>query len=303
MRSLLFLCIFVAWTQYAMAKPLLVVTSISPITAIARAVGGPYVKVLTFSEDTESPHFIKIRPRFKAVVLQADLIVTVGENLECFLDVALRKLCTPHQWTRLTSLRELQYYKVSLTTTHIDPHLWLSPFNGKRIAMWFAGQYARKRPHLAHIFDDRAKKLIQEISNVDKKNKKMLSPHKNKHFIVLHDGYQYFERHYELCQKEVVVANGEVSCRPRHLQKIIDDIKNVKCVFDEKQSPSPFSKKIKQLTRAHVVLLDPLNSNQGYPTLLSKLAQDMVSCFKYTNFQSKHRFLGKKFDSETTLAQ
>src|SRR6267154_3310524 len=76
--SLLFLCI----GNTAEAKKLNVVTSTSDLAALAQEVGGDRIAVESIAKGYQDPHFVEAKPSFLLKLRKADLLISVGLDLE-----------------------------------------------------------------------------------------------------------------------------------------------------------------------------------------------------------------------------
>src|SRR5437588_12807309 len=68
--------------QLAAAKKLNVVTSTTDLAALAQEVGGDKINVESIAKGYQDPHFVEAKPSFLLKLRQADLLVTVGLQLE-----------------------------------------------------------------------------------------------------------------------------------------------------------------------------------------------------------------------------
>src|SRR5260370_13161264 len=66
----------------AEAKKLNVVTSTTDMTALAQEVGGDRLSVESIAKGYQDPHFVDAKPSFLLKLRQADLLITVGLQLE-----------------------------------------------------------------------------------------------------------------------------------------------------------------------------------------------------------------------------
>src|SRR5437879_5440868 len=64
------------------AKKLNVVTSTTDMAALTQEVGGDKVNVESIAKGYQDPHFVEAKPSFLLKLRQADLLVTVGLQLE-----------------------------------------------------------------------------------------------------------------------------------------------------------------------------------------------------------------------------
>src|SRR5205085_718107 len=66
----------------AEAKQLYVVTSTTDMAALAQEVGGDKIKVEAVAKGYQDPHFVEAKPSFLLKLRQADLLISVGLDLE-----------------------------------------------------------------------------------------------------------------------------------------------------------------------------------------------------------------------------
>ena len=66
----------------AQAKKLNVITATTDMAALTQEVGGDRVSVESMANGYQDPHFVEAKPSFLLKLRQADLLVTVGLQLE-----------------------------------------------------------------------------------------------------------------------------------------------------------------------------------------------------------------------------
>src|SRR5213082_3650217 len=132
----------------AQAKQLYVVTSTTDMAALAQEVGGDKIKVESIAKGYQDPHFVEAKPSFLLKLRQADLLVSVGLDLEIGW---LPPLITQSGNGRIQRgangyLDASQFAEIleipqgTVTRAEGDvhplgnPHYWLDPDNGRRIA-------------------------------------------------------------------------------------------------------------------------------------------------------------------------
>ncbi|WNG38311.1 zinc ABC transporter substrate-binding protein [Archangium violaceum] len=59
-----------------------IVTSVSDLAALAKAVGGEHVQVTSLAPSTQDPHFVDARPHLALELNRADLLIAIGLELE-----------------------------------------------------------------------------------------------------------------------------------------------------------------------------------------------------------------------------
>ncbi len=80
----------------------------------------------------------------------------------------------------------------------INPHIWLDPSLMIEATLIIADQLAQiDKPNAAN-YQANAKKLAEELVNLDKEIEQLLKPVKDVPFVPFHDAWRYFARHYHL---------------------------------------------------------------------------------------------------------
>src|SRR5258707_5388012 len=135
----------------AEAKKLNVVTATTDLAALAQEVGGDRISVESIAKGYQDPHFVEAKPSFLLKLRKADLLAVVGLQLEIGW---LPPLITQSGNSKI-QVGAKGYFDVSnaceileiptATVTRADgdvhplgnPHFWLDPANGRRIARAF----------------------------------------------------------------------------------------------------------------------------------------------------------------------
>src|SRR5688572_14533541 len=151
----------------ALAAPLKVVTTTTDLAAIAREVGGKRVQVKSMAAGTQDPHFVEAKPSLILDMRKADLYAQVGLGLEVgwaplLLDQARNQKIRPGGKGYLdvsgaASIIDIPKGKVTRAEGDIhpygNPHYWLGPENGMRIATEFAHKFKELDPAGAAEYD------------------------------------------------------------------------------------------------------------------------------------------------------
>jgi len=144
---LIALCVAMATTS-AHAKTLNVVTATTDMAALAQEVGGDKISVESIAKGYQDPHFVEAKPSFLLKLLQADLLITVGLQLEIGW---LPPLITQSRNARIqvgangyldasqfAEILDVPTGAVSRAMGDVhplgNPHYWLDPENGRRVA-------------------------------------------------------------------------------------------------------------------------------------------------------------------------
>src|SRR5689334_24411450 len=149
--------------QFAAAKKLNVVTSTTDLAAFAQEVGGDKINVDSIAKGYQDPHFVEAKPSFLLKLRNADLLVSVGLDLEIGW---LPPLITQSGNGRIqpgangyldasqfAEILEIPQGKVTRAEGDVhplgNPHYWLDPDNGRRLAKGIAGKLGGLDPAAA----------------------------------------------------------------------------------------------------------------------------------------------------------
>ncbi len=298
---LLFMVISASFVK-ADPVPLNVVTTIPPLEAIVKAVGGNHVSVISLVKGGGSPHFVQLKPSFIKELQGADLILSVSQDLEPFLHKSMTNLRIKKRWVQVSKIPSLKLLPFRHNCGccgghghhhkhehkhkhnhkhHKDPHLWLSPINGIALVDWVVARLSLMLPDVKEDFVANGKTLKAEIHKIDKENKALLKDIQKVPYVIVHDGFQYWQKHYGLNQTGIILTPGESQGRPRSLDNLMKKMKQAKtkCVLKEIQLPTPLAQKVARETGAKVYAVDPLSAG-SYPELLKTLGQSFSECLR-----------------------
>ncbi len=227
-------CSFPGWAQ----ANLNVVTTTSDSAAIVQMIGGEHVQVQSLTLGTRDPHFAEATPSMIRRVHQADLLVLIGADLEIgwlppLLEAARnsRVLLGARGYVDLsTSVLLLDKPTGTVSRAQGDvhangnPHYWLDPRNGLRMAQMISVRLGEIDPTHAADYRARLEAFQQELerrlpvwqaSLASLKGKPVLAYHKS--FVYLADAFG-FQIVAEVEPKPGIPPNAS------HLQQLIATI-------------------------------------------------------------------------------
>src|SRR5687768_7434294 len=137
-----------------------VVTSTTDLYDIAKAVGGNRISATHIGEGYQDPHFIEAKPSFVLQLRRTDVWAFVGLDLEAgwmplLLDGArnskIKRGGTGHvDVSRAIPLLDIPRGNVDRSQGDVhplgNPHYWLNPENGRRIARLFREKFTQLDP-------------------------------------------------------------------------------------------------------------------------------------------------------------
>src|SRR5262247_2548731 len=160
--------VMVAAAASAQGK-LTVITTTEDLASIGREVGGDRISIEAMARGYQDPHFVEAKPSFILKLQKADLLIAVGRELEIGW---LPPLVTQSRNAKIQPGAE-GYLDASLTARILEiptgaitramgdvhpagnPHYWLDPGNGRRIAQAVQEKLTKMSPGDAAYFASR----------------------------------------------------------------------------------------------------------------------------------------------------
>lgn len=148
------------------SEPLRIVATTADIADLARRIAGDRAVVSSICTGTEDPHYLTAKPGFIARARTADLWIAVGLELESawelpVLNGSRNRNIQPGADGYLDLSKSVELLDVprgplsrAMGDVHPggNPHYWLDPLNGRRMAEAIAERLARLRPDQAGEF-------------------------------------------------------------------------------------------------------------------------------------------------------
>ncbi len=242
------------------ATELEVFVSIPPQKWLCEQLGSDFLKVRILVGKGQEPHGFEPTPRQIQLLAGATLFFTVGMEFEREI---VRRLQTGSPDLRIVdSSREIQKISISGAghghKTGLDPHVWLSPINLKKMASVMASALVEKDPEHAEVYENNLLSLNSRLDRIDKSIAKKLAPFRGASFFVFHPAFGYFAHNYHMNQ--VAVETGGKSPTPRQLFRLIQKAKteNVQVIFVQPQFDPRSAESVANAIGGRVVLLDSL---------------------------------------------
>ena len=233
----------------AAAKKLNVITATTDLASLAQEVGGDKINVESMAKGYQDPHFVEAKPSFLLKLRQADLLVVVGLQLEIGW---LPPLITQSGNSRIQVgangyLDASQFAEIleipqgSITRAMGDvhplgnPHYWLDPDNGRRVAKGIAGKLGEMDPEDMAYFQQRFQDFDRRLSEADKKWQADMKPFHGRKVITYHNSAPNFAHHFGLNVVGFVEPRPGIPPTPSHTLDVINMMKrdHVKVIMVE----------------------------------------------------------------------
>jgi zinc/manganese transport system substrate-binding protein len=255
------------------AAALNVVTTTEDLASIAREVGGEKVKVESLSRGYQDPHYVEPKPSFILRLHNADLLIVVGRELELgWLPPLLTQARNPKiQPGGSGYLDASQNAKVlDIPTGQItramgdvhplgNPHYWLDPENGRRIAKSIQAKLSALAPADAAFFAERAAAFDKKLADAEKRWDALMAPYKGLQVVTYHNSWPNFAQRFGLVVTGFVEPKPGIPPSPAHILELIKDMKakGVKVILVEPYFDMKTPSSIARETGARVVEMTP----------------------------------------------
>jgi ABC-type Zn uptake system ZnuABC Zn-binding protein ZnuA len=245
MVSLLFwllICAAVSPMEAA-TKKLNVVTSIEDLAALAREVGGDKVHVESIAKGYQDPHFVEAKPSFLLKLRQADLLINVGLQLEIgWLPPLITQSGNPRiqvsapgylDASQFSEILEIPQGTVTRAEGDVhplgNPHYWLDPDNGRRIARGIANKLADLDPGDAAYFQQLFQDFDKRLTAAEQKWDAEMRPYRGQKVVTYHRSFPNFAKHFGLDVIGYVEPRPGIPPTPSHTIELIQLIKRENC--------------------------------------------------------------------------
>ena len=231
------------------AGKLNVVGSTQDMASLAREVGGDKVNVDAIAQGYQDPHFVDPKPSFLLRLQKADLLVVVGRHLELgWLPPLLTQSRNPK-----IQVGQAGYLDASLTCEILEiptgevtramgdvhpvgnPHYWLDPDNGRRIAKAIQQKLAALDPANAAYFAQRYEDFDRRVVEAEKRWTAKMAPYKGREVVTYHNSWPNFTKQFGLKVVGYIEPKPGIPPTPSHTLDLIGFMKshNVKLILVE----------------------------------------------------------------------
>jgi zinc/manganese transport system substrate-binding protein len=271
-RMLVVLATLAAGTASAASK-LNVVTTTEDLASLSREVGGDRIVVDSIARGYQDPHFVEPKPSFLLKLQKADLLVAVGLQLEIGW---LPPLITQSRNSRI-QVGAPGYFDVSAVCKILEipsgqitramgdvhplgnPHYWLDPDNGRRIAKALADKFGEMQAGDAAYFAQRYAEFDRRLAAAEKGWEARMAPFRDRTVITYHRSWPNFCDHFRLVVVDYVEPKPGIPPSPSHTLDLINTMRrqNIKLILVEPYFDLRTPNSIADKTGGQVVVLMP----------------------------------------------
>jgi ABC-type Zn uptake system ZnuABC Zn-binding protein ZnuA len=272
------------------AAALRVVATTEDLASLAREVGGDKITVVALARGYQDPHFVDPKPSFILEMSRADLLIVVGRELEIGW---LTPLMTSSRNAKIapggsgyldasTNVKILEIPTGQITRAMGDvhsqgnPHYWLDPANGRRIAQTIKDKLAQLAPADRAFFEQQYAAFDKKLAAAESRWDAMMAPYKGTKIVTYHRSWPNFMERFGLNVIGYVEPKPGIPPTTSHTIELIAEMKKqgVKVIVVEPYFDSKTPIAITKQVGGEVLVLAP--SVGG-----SKEATDYITLFDY----------------------
>jgi ABC-type Zn uptake system ZnuABC Zn-binding protein ZnuA len=216
------------------------VTSTQDLAALAREVAGDKVNVESIAMGYQDPHFVEPKPSFVLKLQKAELLAVVGLQLEIGW---LQPLQTQSRNAKIqiggAGYMDLSQYceileipmggQVTRAMGDVhplgNPHYWLDPNNGRRIAKAFADKFSRLDAADAVYFAQRYADFDKRLTAAEKGWEAKMASYRGRKVITYHRSWPNFCERFGLQVVDYVEPRPGIPPTPSHTLDLINTMK------------------------------------------------------------------------------
>jgi len=279
-----------------------VVAATEDLASLAREVGGDHINVESIARGYQDPHFVDPKPSFILEVNRADLLIVVGREMEIgwlrpLVDSARNTKVQPggngYLDASLTvKILELPSGQITRAMGDVhpqgNPHYWLDPGNGRRIALAIKDKLSQLDPANKATFEARYADFDKRLAAAEKRWDAALAPYKGTKIVTYHRSWPNFMERFGLDVMGYVEPKAGIPPSPSHTIELIGEMKaqGVKLIVVEPYFDAKTPQSIANQVGGQVLMLAPSvggdKAATDYIQLFETNVNTMVAALKKT---------------------
>lgn len=274
-----------------------VVTSTTDLYDIAKAVGGDRISASHIGEGYQDPHFIEAKPSFVLDLRDADVWAFVGLDLEIgwmplllngARNAKIRRGGSGYlDVSTVIPLLDVPQGKVDRSQGDVhprgNPHYWLDPDNGRRIAHLFRTTFSRLDPAGAADYARNEKAFTDRLDAAARSWAADLAAIEGKPVVAWHTSWRYFAEYTGMNIVGFMEPKPGVPPSPSHLAGLIQTMKRTgaKVIIMEPFYDRKMADFVARNTGAQVLVLPPsVGGEKGIDDYITLMRHDIAAVAK-----------------------
>lgn len=216
-----------------------VVTSLQDLASIAQSVGGDRVETFALAKGYQDPHFVDAKPSFVLQLSRANLLIVAGLDLEIgylrpLIDQSRNGKLHPGNPGYLDAsagCEILQRPAAQVTRAMGDvhpfgnPHYWIDPENGRRIARAIAARLSQLDPGGGAAFQKNLAAFEARLGRKAAEWAAKMAPYTGTKVVTFHNSWPNFAKYFKLDVVGYIEPKPGIPPTPSHTLDIINLIR------------------------------------------------------------------------------
>jgi zinc/manganese transport system substrate-binding protein len=191
----------------------------------------------------QDPHFVEAKPSFLLKLRQTDLLIVVGLQLEIgWLPPLITQSGNPRiqvgsagylDASQFAEILEIPQGVVTRAEGDVhplgNPHYWLDPDNGRRIARGISTKLGEMDPGDNAYFQQRFQDFDKRLSAAEQKWDQEMQPYRNRKVVTYHRSFPNFAKHFGMDVIGYVEPRPGIPPTPSHTIELIQQMKRENC--------------------------------------------------------------------------
>jgi zinc/manganese transport system substrate-binding protein len=289
---------FTLSSETALAK-VKVVATVPDLAAIATAVAGDRAQVITLTLPTQDPHFVDARPHLALKLNRADLLLTVGLELETgWLPTLLTGARNSKiqmgndghlDCSTLARLKEIPRQKIDRSMGDIhpggNPHYLTDPTNAGRIAQGIAARLTRLDGAGKAAYAKNAAHFVKQLDKARARWAAGLKPFAGTAVVPYHRSWIYFIEAMGLRAVAHLEPKPGIPPNASHVLKVIRAMRaeKVPLMLQEEYYPDRTAKLVASKTGARLLILQGgthLRKGDSYIKRMDRMVEALLGGLK-----------------------
>lgn len=265
-------------------------TSLYPLQYVAEQIGGDTITVHPILPPGADAHTYEPSSREIISIAKGDLFFYLGAGMEAYAETVAQSLAS--QDVKLVELGENKSLFIKdehnheeghEDTTHdhhgdYDPHIWLDPIRLIEIADQIKNELITLNPEDEPVYKENHQILVDELTQLDQSFQHVINSKKNKHILVSHAAYGYWEDRYGIEQISINGLSSSSEPSQKELTKIIQETEkhNLQYILFEENTSNRVSEIIRDEIGAKTITIHNLEvltekdieNNEDYLSLM-----------------------------------
>ena len=250
-----------------------IVTTTEDLASLVREIGGEAVSVEALARGYQDPHFVEPKPSFILKLTKADLLVVVGRDLEIgwlpplvqqSRNARIQPGASGYLDASLTArILEVPTGQVTRAMGDVhalgNPHYWLDPDNGRRIAAAILEKLIALRPQRAAFFNERYGGFTSRLAGSAQRWDALMAPYRGVKVVTYHRSWPNFAERFGLNVVGYVEPRPGIPPTPAHTRDLVETMiqQRVKLLLVEPYFDLRTPNAIARQAGAQVVELSP----------------------------------------------